>query len=303
MPLHLPAPAKLNLVLRVLGRRPDGYHELSTLFHAIDLCDELWAEPAAESTLTVLAGGPRTDVDTGPANLVLQAVRAFQAAARAGRGLRIVLHKRIPMGAGLGGGSSDAAATLRLCQHLLGTPLPPERLREVGRGLGADVPFFLAGGSRWGRGVGDLLSPAPGVPARHFLLLIPPFECPTAAVYGMWRSELNRAENAASIPGVRNFLDEDSGNPGRYVNDLEHAAESVRPELAGLRVRVAREGFPSVRMTGSGSTLFLAFDHGDECASAAERLRFLDAEGVALCRTRSLGALPEPTTAPWPGET
>lgn len=325
--LALPAPAKLNLGLRVVGRRADGRHLLVTLFHAIDLCDELIAAPAtgapaapalAGPRLAVRADDPRDLVPADDGNLVLAAARAFAAAAGRPLPLRFALHKRIPHGAGLGGGSSDAAAALRLCNQLAPAPLPAARLEELARGLGADVAFFLRGGSQWGTGVGDVLAPARDVPPRHFVLIVPPFGCPTGEVYKNHAAHWKPSLAADSIPGARDGHHQDSevsdvshvsgargGSAGEgseqdpFANDLAASAERVRPELRRLRTRVAELGV-AAHLTGSGSTLFAEAADEGAAAGLAARLAPLGSDGVRLLRARSLAVLPEARAAVLP---
>lgn len=296
--LHLRCHAKLNLVLRVLGRRADGYHLLETLLHPLQLHDELWMARAGHGiALRLEAETERCRVDAGDDNLVVRAARLLLERTGAGGGFRCLLRKRIPAGAGLGGGSSDAAATLRLGNALLGEPLSRGELLPLARRLGADVPFFLAGGSQWGRGIGDELTPQP-VESMHFLLLMPPFGCPTAEVYKTYAAELNSARQQASIPlsSAPPFRDPDVR--GGLVNDLEAAAERIRPELGGLRRRLEARGFGGARMAGSGSTLFLTFADAAALAAAEDALRDLEAEAVRLVAT---GSGPQQLLPPAPG--
>ena len=204
--LSLPARAKLNLVLRIVGRRQDGYHLLDTLFHALELHDDLVLSLAPQGiALTVTAEHASLQVAPGPDNLVERALRRFADAAGYRGGFAAQLHKRIPHGGGLGGGSSDAAAALRLANELLGRPLADAALAQLGVALGADVPFFFRGGSQWGRGIGDELSPA-NVPPRWFVLLVPPFGCPTVDVYKRYGRAVRRKVASAPLrfptPGI-----------------------------------------------------------------------------------------------------
>jgi 4-diphosphocytidyl-2-C-methyl-D-erythritol kinase len=298
--LRLRTPAKLNLVLRVVGRRADGYHLLETLFHAIDLQDELRAERAPALSLQVTAADARDLVPAGDDNLVVRAARAFSAQAGLAPGFRLALHKRIPNGAGLGGGSSDAAATLRLCNELCGRPLADPALHALARGLGADVAFFLAGGSQWGHGIGDELTPAPAIAEGCFVLLVPPFGCATAAVYKNLERDWNALPAIARVPDVRDRLHEDSVLRFRFENDLESAAEQVRPELRQIKGRARAmlagagvAGTGPVCMTGSGSTLFVPVGAAS-AAPVADALAPLQALGVRVLVTRSLPDLPAP---------
>jgi 4-diphosphocytidyl-2-C-methyl-D-erythritol kinase len=283
----LPARAKLNLVLRIVGRRADGYHLLETLFHGLELHDDLTLERTAGGIeLELTAAQPSFAVSAGPDNLVVRALQSFLAASGVAGGFRAVLHKRIPAGGGLGGGSSDAAAALRLANALHGSPLSAAALAALGTRLGADVPFFLHGGSQWGRGIGDELSPAAVVPT-WFVLLLPPFGCPTAEVY---KSHAAHWQPPAAAATVGSITVPKTGNAAvriEFHNDLERAAERVRPELAELRQAVARAGHPGVRMTGSGSTLFVAAADAAAAARVQADLAPLQARGVHLLVTRS----------------
>ncbi|MFN9306078.1 MAG: 4-(cytidine 5'-diphospho)-2-C-methyl-D-erythritol kinase [Planctomycetota bacterium] len=284
--LRLPARAKLNLHLRVCGRRADGYHLLVTLFHALELHDDLVVAPAAAGVeLAVTADAPAFTVSAGPDNLVCRALRAF-AAAVPGAGFRARLHKRIPHGGGLGGGSSDAAAALRLANALHGEPLAADQLAALAASLGADCAFFLRGGSQWGRGVGDELTPARVVP-RHFVLVCPPFGCDTAAVYkthaALWRGG-TQPDTVGGIPAV----DEPEAvlHLG-FRNDLWAAAAQVQPALAPLRQRVEALAGCAAAMTGSGSTLFVPFPVAEAAERCARDLAPLAGDGVRLVVTRS----------------
>jgi len=287
--LLLPARAKLNLVLRIVGRRPDGYHLLHTLFHAIELHDELWlARSDGGITLLVTADEPQLAVPPDGDNLVVRALARLSDAVGGNPGFTAQLHKRIPHGAGLGGGSSDAAAALRLGNALLGSPLAMPALVRLASGLGADVPFFLGAHSQWGHGVGDELEPA-NVTPQHFVLLVPPYGCATAEVYknhaAHWKSGAPQ-DRVTSVTGPNT---RDSAVHTGFCNDLEAAALRVRPELADLRRRIVALGQPEVRMTGSGSTLFLPWPDAASAARCAEQLAVLTQVGVRILTTRSAG--------------
>jgi 4-diphosphocytidyl-2-C-methyl-D-erythritol kinase len=294
--LYLPARAKLNLFLRIVGRRADGYHLLETLFHAIELHDDLTVAQAASGIELRVTADDGLQVPAGPDNLVAKALARLVSAAQTGSGFVAHLHKRIPPGAGLGGGSSDAAAALRLGNELLQRPLDERELARIAVELGADVPFFLRSGSQWGRGIGDELSPATVEP-QHFVLLIPPFGCPTADVYknysALWKCSPPQDKVGDVIPNTR-----DSAVTVRSGNDLEQAAEVVQPALAGLRRRVVELGFPGVRMTGSGSALFVACADAVVAARCEQGLAVLRQAFVRIVRTRSAGALDSPSRRP-----
>lgn len=297
--LQLPARAKLNLVLRVVGRRADGYHLLETLFHALALHDDVVVALAPSGCeLHGSADEPSLRVGTGPENLVVRALQAFAACTGYRGGFRARLHKRIPAGGGLGGGSSDAAAALRLANALLGRPLDQAALAALAVRLGADVPFCLRGGSQWGRGIGDQLSPA-SVPPQHFVLLLPPFGCATAAVYETYAALWQDGRAAATVSPFP-VLDH-SHAALRIVchNDLLPAAERVRPELAVLRQRAIEligpvTGVDGVHMTGSGSTLFVPCLDAAVAVACAAALQPLAADGVRCLITRSAVGDDEP---------
>jgi len=287
----LPARAKINLQLRVLGRRADGYHLLETLFHALELHDDLWLRRREQPgvALTVDADEPSLLVAPGDDNLVVRALRAFAARYPSPSGFDVRLYKRIPAGGGLGGGSSDAAAALRLAAAAHGLGDDVAALHDLARPLGADVAFFLAGGSQWGRGVGDELEPAQ-VPPRHFVLLLPPFGCPTADVYKMFAERWNPPCQGDSVRASTAADNSDAQGRMGFYNALQPAAERLRPALADLRRRVAAAGFPQVCMSGSGSTLFVACDGAGAAAAAAQRLGDeLRRDGVRALVTRSAG--------------
>jgi len=299
--LHLPARAKLNLVLRIVGRRADGYHLIETLFHALQLHDDLWLERNDNGiALEVTADEPGLLVGDGQDNLVTRALASLLVATGLAGGFHAHLHKRIPSGGGLGGGSSDAAAALRLGNALLERPVDPAQLHELAVRLGADVPFFLGPGSQWGRGIGDELEPVAMQP-RHFVLVVPPFGCPTAEVYKNHAAHWNGGAPQASVAAVTVPTTRDSAVRFGFTNHLEPAAERVRPELASLRRRVADLGHSDVRMTGSGSTLFVAFDDRDAAAQCTRDLAPLHAEGVRLIATSSGPERGDvPGWRPWP---
>ncbi len=253
--LHLLAYAKLNLVLRVVGRREDGYHLLQSLFCAIDLADEI---ELAAIPRGIELEAPR---ELGPpeGNLAYRAAQALLGAD--GPGVRIVLRKRIPVGAGLGGGSSDAAAVLAGLNLLYRLGKSQAELMQLGARLGADVPFFLGRSPAWVEGIGERLTPVALPVPFVFLVAVPPFACPTAEVYRMY--------DVLGIPPSP------TGPPPHvppFPNDLWPATVALRPELREFRRRL--EALPSrgVGMTGSGSALFAAFSSREEAAAAREAL-------------------------------
>ncbi|TNF35834.1 MAG: 4-(cytidine 5'-diphospho)-2-C-methyl-D-erythritol kinase [Gammaproteobacteria bacterium] len=235
--LTLPAPAKLNLFLHVTGRRPDGYHLLQTVFQLLDYGDELHFEPA--DTLSLQPALPGVDPQH---NLITKAARALQAASGCRQGARITLNKRLPMGGGLGGGSSDAATTLLGLNHLWRTGLSIDQLAAIGLTLGADVPVFVRGHSAWAEGVGEILTPVT-LPEQWFVVLTPPVLAETARIFSA--PELTRHTSPITIAA---FLDRGGHN------DCEPVACALYPAIASTRDWLSR--FGPARMTGTGSSVF-----------------------------------------------
>lgn len=261
------APAKVNLFLHVIGRRADGYHLLDSLVVFAAVGDVLLAEPADRLSLDV--DGPFAPALTGePDNLVLRAARAL---APAGAGARLVLTKNLPVASGIGGGSADAAATLRLLCRLWRLAPSAEELAGLAIGLGADVPACLAGNTSRMGGIGELLEPAPELPQCGIVLANPGVGVATADVFrtrrGDWSSP---AKLPASWPNVAAMAEDVQA----LRNDLERPALSLQPVigdvLAALR---AQPECRLARMSGSGATCFGLFDEAATAASAAERLR------------------------------
>ncbi|MHC4136759.1 MAG: 4-(cytidine 5'-diphospho)-2-C-methyl-D-erythritol kinase [Planctomycetota bacterium] len=243
--IELEAPAKLNLWLEVLGRLPDGYHEIDTFLAEIDLADTVRLEAASEISLTVEGLPAPADAS----NL------AWRAAAALGVGARIHLVKRIPAGAGLGGGSSDAAAVLKGLVSLYGLTLPDGHLAEVAVSLGADVPFFLHGGTARCRGIGERVEPRAGGGGRRFLLVVPDLNMSTAAVYGALPAGLTGKRQNANVFARRYF---GKAGPGRafHFNRLQAAAESLDPRLREVREKAEALWGTTFTMSGSGSSYF-----------------------------------------------
>lgn len=269
--LTLEAFAKVNRSLVVRGRRPDGYHEIDTLFETVDLSDRLSFSEA--ETLGLRSDDP--SIPSGESNLVLKAARHLAAEAGVPARGQVWLTKRIPSGGGLGGGSSDAAAALRGFSALWRVSPGADDLRRIAAGLGSDVAFFLHGGRARGTGRGEVVAPLPDAERPEWLVLVfPPFPMPTPDVY--------RALGAPELTGGDTPPNLSASVPGEFPdrNDLEAAAERLRPELAEIRRRLADLGARSARLSGSGSTVFGVFAGPDE----AERVR-----------RRLVGGLPEGT--------
>lgn len=255
--LDVPAPAKLNLFLHVVGRRADGYHLLQSVFMLIDWADTLHFERRSDGLLR--RHDANGDAPPLPAHdLVWRAAHLLQSASACPLGADITLDKRLPMEAGLGGGSSDAASTLLALNRLWGLHWPRERLLSLGAQLGADVPFFLGGHNAWVEGIGEQLTPIALPPAR-FLVLKPPTGVSTPAIFQS--PDLKRDENMATIA---DFAAVDATDTfGFGCNVLQPVASRLCPDIeVGLKW-MAKNGLNG-RMTGSGSALFAPVVSGFE---------------------------------------
>lgn len=241
--LHdVPAPAKLNLFLHVTGRRPDGYHLLQSVFMLVDWHDTLHFELRPGGALS------RQDIgDPVPADdLVLRAARALQEATGCSAGVHVVLDKRLPAQAGMGGGSSDAASCLLALNRLWRTGLSLPRLERIGLSLGADVPFFLRGRNAWVEGIGERIEPV-DLPRQRFVVVKPPAGLDTATIFR--DPMLRRDSEAATISGF-------AANPLHFGrNDLEAVARRLCPQVGEALDWLALQGLAG-RMTGSGSAVF-----------------------------------------------
>ena len=252
---HWPAPAKLNLFLHVTGRRADGFHDLQTLFQLIDLCDDIAITVREDGVIERAAGPPEVPAED---DLVVRAARALQAATGTALGASLKVTKRIPMGGGLGGGSSDAATTLLALNQLWGTGLTPGKLAALALGLGSDVPVFVAGSSAWAEGRGEHLTPVE-LPERWFVVIHPPVHVPTAAIFQA--PELTR--NSPKITMRALFQ-----TGGR--NDCESVVRARFPEVADALDWLAR--FGPARLTGTGACVFADFARAADAEAVAARV-------------------------------
>lgn len=250
-----PAPAKLNLFLHVLGRRPDGYHELQTAYQLIDLADDLSFGLRTDGAVRRLEGPSSVPADS---DLAVRAARQLQAASGSRQGVNIGIKKRIPVQGGLGGGSSDAATALVALNEIWGLRWPVERLMALGQELGADLPLFIHGHSAWGEGIGERLTPVE-LPPRHFAVIFPGVCVSTALVFQA--SELTR--NSPSLT-IRAFLQ--AG--GR--NDCAPVTTGRFPEVARALAWLARRG--DARLTGTGSCVFAGFADRSQAEAALSDL-------------------------------
>ena len=251
-----PAPAKINLFLHITGRRPDGYHDLQTVFQFLDYGDELVFSPREDGRILLGDGG--YGIAEGE-DLALRAARALQAETGAALGAEIGVTKRIPMGGGLGGGSSDAATVLVALNRLWETGLGVDDLAAIGLGLGADVPVFVRGRAAWAEGVGEKLVPV-DPPEDWYLILHPGCSIPTAGIFNA--PDLTR--NTPPIT-IRDFL------AGAGHNDCEAVVFAAYPEVAGA-AQWLREQTGGARLTGTGACLFARCGSREEAAALAARI-------------------------------
>lgn len=267
---RLRALAKINLDLRVLHARPDGYHEIRTIFQTVSLADTIDVEFQRARRTEIRIEG---DVDI-PDNLMVRAAGLALEALRVSARVGFRLRKRIPMGAGLGGGSSDAAAVLLAVPALAGRRLEFARLMQLAAELGSDVPFFLLGGTAFALGRGTELYPLPDSPAQRGLLIAPGVHVSTAAAY---RALAPRLTTESQQNKIVSFQSRIWGQPadavgGCSVNDFETVVFEQFPQLASLKQRLVKLGANPAMMTGSGSALFGLFGTREQIDRAINSL-------------------------------
>lgn len=266
----LPAYAKVNLHLQVLGKRPDSYHELLTLFERISLTDEVRVEETAGPGIELLCDSEGVPCDG--TNLAVRAAELFREACGWRQGIRIRLEKRIPVGGGLGGGSSDAAAVLGALQDLSGRAASPRQLQECARQLGADVAFFAAAVPRaLGRGRGDEIEPLQAGGCLWHLLVTPDFPVPTKEVYGAFRLPAEPREAEPLLQALRNGTV--SSARELLYNALEPVVEGLYPRIRRVKSEMEAAGLEKPMVSGSGSTVFALCDSKDQARSAGEAIR------------------------------
>ena len=270
-PLAEKAYGEINLGLKILGRRPDGYHDILSIAQCVDLADILHFEPAPSDKLTCNI----EDLSTGPDNLVRRAVDSFRARLdHPIRHFRIHLEKHIPMGAGLGGGSADAAATLRALNRFYGEPLDRTELGAIAAELGSDIPFLVEGGTALMRGRGEILEPLGWTGAVFYVLAYPEVEVGTAWAYGQFRPVLT------DDTPYRKFTSSLSGGCVDHdrlfevlENDFMPVIERAYPIVAELRSQLDRAGARATSMSGSGSTVYGIFDDRTTASQAQQALQ------------------------------
>ncbi len=257
MSLQLRANAKINLGLRIVGRRSDGYHLLHTLFQEIDFGDEITLDARPDKRLTMEVTGPLANkVPAGNDNLCLQAARLLREVSANSTGVHITLHKQVPPGAGLGGGSSDAATVLKGLNDLWQLGLSASELEMLAVRLGADVPFFLRGGLQLGEGIGEVLTPLATSLAYTIVLVLPSFSVDTAWAYEQFAGR----QSFPPSPLFDQLITRDPIPWEQFTNDFEEVVFPHHPELADIKQRLYDTGAVYAGLSGSGSAVLGLFE-------------------------------------------
>jgi 4-diphosphocytidyl-2-C-methyl-D-erythritol kinase len=268
--VRLRAFAKINLGLRVLGRRPDDYHEIRTIYQTVTLADRLQVSVLPRSAgISVEVDDPA--VPGGRGNLVYRACERWRQASGFRGGVQVKLEKRIPAGSGLGGASSDAAAALWGLEHLTGDRLSPVARFSLAAGLGSDVPFFLVGGRALGCGRGEEVYPLPDLPRRPCLVIFPGFSQSTREAYQDLDCQLTAAARPRSIDSFGVWSQFPNEGWGPAENDFEKVVFAKWPKLRSLRQQLLRAGAETASLSGSGSAIYAIWDTARQL-SAARRL-------------------------------
>jgi 4-diphosphocytidyl-2-C-methyl-D-erythritol kinase len=265
---RLKAPAKVNLRLKVLGKRADGFHEIETVMQRIGLWDIIGVEPTVQGLEICCPDFPDLE---GERNLIWQAVRLLEEESRQRLSFRIHLKKRIPLGAGLGGGSSDAAAIFSGINDFLGRPISAVRLSELAGTLGSDIPFFLTRQAALARGRGEILEPIPDFPIWWYVLVYPRFPLATRWVYQQVKIPLTEKKQYIKIKSLK--IDPIGFGAVFLENDLENAVLAHYPLLSRIKEALLAQGSLGALMTGSGSTVFGLYKEKREAVKAFHILK------------------------------
>jgi len=269
--IKIPSYAKINLILRILGKRPDGYHTLQTVLQTIDLQDQLTFEFEAATTFDINLKLSDPQIPSDESNLIHRACQAFHKIHPLKHRVNIKVEKRIPIQSGLGGGSSNAAATLIAISRLYDWPIPMKELHQIAATLGSDVPFFLEGGSALGTVRGDKIRKLDDWPGVNVLLLIPDVSCSTSAIYEEYdrRNLLTLESKSIKIRGVQR-PESQRDYVSLVKNDLERVVFALYPELDSIKKRLLKLGAIAAALTGSGSAIFGLFSDADEFEKAVK---------------------------------
>ncbi len=277
--------AKINLGLKVLRRRADGYHDILSIFQTLDLHDRVIFESAGRGETEIICDDP--EIPTGSGNLVFQAVEALRAATGTDRGVRVILEKRIPVGAGLGGGSSDAAAALRALDRMWMLNLPPERLQVLAGELGSDVPFLLKVGTAVVTGRGERYRRISWQGDFHYVLVHPGFQVLSGWAYQ--NLKIGLTEGSKYISFLNSIEEYGELRPdvlfGCLENDFLPLLKATYPEVEPALRALEASGALACSLSGSGSTLYGVYEEGEQAAEAARGLRDRGYR-VSLCRPK-----------------
>ncbi|AVX19261.1 MULTISPECIES: 4-(cytidine 5'-diphospho)-2-C-methyl-D-erythritol kinase [Carboxydocella] len=288
MEITLLAPAKINLTLEIKGRRPDGYHEVAMVMQSLELADTITCRLRSDGKIFLEGNHP--EVAWNETNLAWRAAWLLQEVSGVKLGAEILVEKRIPVAAGLAGGSTDAAGVLRALNQLWNLNWSREKLAELGARLGSDVPFCLYGGTALATGRGEQIQPLPALPQHSLLLLKPPYGVSTAEIYGLYarmgRSQQGQTERMLAAVRTGNWQE-----VARHLaNDLEQITLALAPDLKELKEAACRAGCPGVLMSGSGPTLFALINDEAQDQELAQRWQ----EAGQVIRTKTGLPLPLP---------
>lgn len=261
--------AKVNLHLEVIRRRQDGFHEIETVFQSVDLSDRLDIQLNDRGTVVVSCTDP--GIPTDGSNLCARALEAMRPFAGASLGARIHIHKNIPAGAGLGGGSANAAGVLLAVDRALGLKLPPNRLASVAERLGSDVPFMLHGGTMLGRGRGEDLTRLPDLKGGFFTIVKPEISISTAWVYENYKFALTKHRQRINLKAVNAVLARFPAVTASFRNALEDVVCPAYPVVSGILDELLSTQPCFASMTGSGSALYAVYDSEARATEIAER--------------------------------
>lgn len=258
--ITLPAPAKINLFLHITGQRNNGYHDLQTVFHFLEIHDQLHFQTREDAEIHLLSEFEGVEPED---NLIVKAARALQTHTDYKQGVDIHVEKNLPMGGGIGGGSSNAATTLIALNQLWKTHLPQQTLKDIALSLGADVPIFIHGQTAWAEGIGESLSNL-NLEEKYYLLLIPNCHVSTAAIFN--HPSLTR--NSKALP-ISTFI-EKADNQDLFHNDCESLVRSLYPEVNEALKILAQYGH--ARMTGTGACVFAVFENKAQALTILDKI-------------------------------
>jgi len=275
------SPAKVNLYLRVLAKRSDGYHDIETLMQKISLYDEMVFTPIKQG---IILNCPDSLLPENEDNIVYKAAYTLLSDISSPIGINITIRKKIPIAAGLGGGSSNAATTLMTLNEMMSFPYSSEELMKIASRIGADVPFFIFGNSAWASGIGNQLRIAENIPPMWFVLINPSFEISTKMVYENLNFRLTKdmLEYRSFAPYSLNDIAK-----GLY-NDLEKVTLNLFPVLRQLKELLLEEGAHGALMSGSGPTVFGIFAEEDQASKAEGSLKKLGAGNWSIIKAHSI---------------